>query len=59
LKLTSAAVTIKVGGVNVEVSDAGVAISGGKVTHQTKNIGSSHIHGGVVPGGGLTDVPVN
>ena len=59
LKLTSAAVTIKVGGVNVEVSDAGVAITGGKVTHEAKNIGSTHIHGGVVPGGGLTDVPAN
>jgi phage baseplate assembly protein V len=57
LKLTSAAVTVKVGGVNVEVSDAGVAITGGKVTHDGKNIGSTHIHGGVVPGGGLTDVP--
>ena len=59
LKLTSAAVTIKVGGVNLEVSDAGVAITGGKVTHQDKNIGSSHIHGGVEPGGGLTDIPAN
>ncbi len=29
--------TIKVGGVNVEVSDAGVAITGGKVTHDGRN----------------------
>ena len=59
LNLTSAAVTIKVGGVNVEVSDAGVSITGGRVTHDGKNIGATHIHGGVVPGGGLTDVPAN
>lgn len=59
LKLTSAAVTIKVGGVNIEVSDAGVAIVGGKVSHDGKNIGATHIHGGVIPGGGLTDVPAN
>ena len=59
LKLTSAAVTIKVGGVNVEITDSGVAITGGKVTHDGKNIGSTHLHGGVVPGGGLTDVPAN
>jgi phage baseplate assembly protein V len=59
LRLTSAAVTITAGGVSVEVSDAGVAITGGKVTHQARNIGSTHIHGGVVPGGGLTDVPAN
>lgn len=58
-ELTSAAVTIKVGGVNLEISDAGVAITGGKVTHDGKNIGTTHIHGGVVPGGGLTDVPAN
>jgi hypothetical protein len=36
-----------------------VAITGGKVTHDGKNIGATHIHGGVVPGGGLTDVPAN
>jgi hypothetical protein len=47
------------GGWRSEVSDAGVAITGGKVTHQARNIGSTHIHGGVVPGGGLTDVPAN
>ena len=51
--------TITAGGVSVEVSNAGVAITGGKVTHQARNIGSTHIHGGVVPGGGLTDVPAN
>ena len=59
LKLTSAAMTIKVGGVNVEISNAGLAITGGKVTHDDKNIGSTHIHSGVVTGGGLTDVPAN
>jgi phage baseplate assembly protein gpV len=59
LNVASAAVTIKVGGVNVEITDAGVAITGGKVTHDGKNIGSTHIHGGVVPGGGVTDVPAN
>ena len=59
LSVTSAAVTIEVGGVSVEVSSSGVAITGGKVTHDGKNIGSSHIHGGVVSGGDLTDVPAN
>lgn len=59
LRVTSAAVTIRVGGVSLEVSGSGVAIAGGKVTHDGKNIGSSHIHGGVVSGGDLTDVPAN
>jgi phage baseplate assembly protein gpV len=52
-------VQITVGGVTVNISSDGVAITGGKVTHNGKNIGSTHIHGGVVPGGGLTDVPAN
>lgn len=34
-------------------------ITGGRVTHDGNNIGSTHIQGGVVPGGGLTDVPAN
>ena len=59
LRVTSAAVTIRVGGVILEVSGSGVAITGGKVTHQGKNIGATHIHGGVVSGGDLTDVPAN
>ena len=59
LRVTSTAVTIRVGGVSLEVSGSGVAIAGGKVTHDGKDIGSSHIHGGVVSGGDLTDVPAN
>lgn len=59
LEVTSDHVKITVGGVTVEFSGDGVAITGGKVTHDGKNIGSSHIHGGVVPGGGVTDVPAN
>jgi len=45
--------------VTLKVTPEGVAITGGKVTHEDKNIGATHIHGGVVPGGGLTDVPAN
>jgi phage baseplate assembly protein gpV len=59
LEVTSDHVKITVGGVTVEITDGGVAITGGTVTHDGKNIGSTHIHGGVVPGGGLTDVPAN
>ena len=59
LEVTSGRVKITVGGVMVEISGDGVAITGGKVTHDGKNIGSTHIHGGVVPGGGLTDIPAN
>ena len=43
----------------LKVSGEGVAITDGKVTHDGRNIGSTHIHGGVVPGGGLTDMSAN
>ena len=49
----------EVGGVTLKVTPDGVAITGGKVTHEAKNIGATHIHGGVTPGGGLSDVPAN
>ena len=52
-------VEVTVGGLTMTVTSDGVAITGGKVTHDGRNIGSTHIHGGVVPGGGLTDVPAN
>jgi hypothetical protein len=50
---------ITVGGTNVKISGEGVTMTGGKVTHDGKNIGSTHIHGGVIPGGADTDVPSN
>ena len=59
MTLKSDGVAIEVGGVSFRISGDGVAISGGKVTHDGKNIGSSHIHGGVMSGGGQTDVPAN
>ena len=50
---------VLVGGVTLKVTPEGIAITGGKVTHEDKNIGATHIHGGVIPGGGLPDVPAN
>lgn len=35
-----------------------VAIEGGSLTHNGKNVGSTHSHGGVTPGGGNTGAPV-
>lgn len=40
--------------------DAGnVAVKGDALSHNGKNVGDSHIHGGVFPGGATTDVPAN
>ena len=43
-------VYITVGGVKVEITAAGVAITGGLVTHDARNIGSTHVHTLVTPG---------
>lgn len=45
-------------GVTVEITAAGLSINGGMVTHNGTNIGDTHIHGGVEPGGGTSGVPV-
>lgn len=50
-------ITLTVGGVSMAISAAGIAITGGTVTHNGKNIGSAHVHTGVVPGGGNTGAP--
>ncbi|MGV1793845.1 phage baseplate assembly protein domain-containing protein [Rhizobium sp. A37_96] len=49
--------TITAGGVTMTISPAGVAIEGGTVTHDGKNIGVDHVHTGVTAGGDNTGVP--
>lgn len=50
---------IDVGGVTLHITGEGLAIAGGEVKHDGKNIGATHTHGGVVIGSDLTDVPVS
>lgn len=57
ITLTGSGLTIAVGGVTLAISGGGVAITGGTVTHNGKNIGSTHTHGGVVIGGSSTAPP--
>jgi phage baseplate assembly protein V len=52
-----AAVKVKIGGVIFNVSADGVDITGGHVKHNGKNIGDTHIHGGVVVGSQKTTEP--
>lgn len=54
---TGSSFTIVAGGVTVEISGAGLTVNGGRVEHDSLNIGSTHTHGGVTPGAGDTDVP--
>lgn len=48
---------IQAGGVRVEITGAGMTITGGRVEHEGKNIGATHTHGGIEPGGANTAVP--
>jgi phage baseplate assembly protein V len=57
MTLDASGVKIEVGGVTVKVTADGVAITGGTVTHDGKDIGKTHKHTGVTPGGALTGVP--
>jgi len=58
LEVTGAHVKITVGGVTHTISGGGVTTTGGVITHDGKNIGKDHKHKDVMPGGGLTGVPV-
>ncbi len=50
---------VQVGEVTHKISGDGVSITGGRVEHDGRSIGSDHKHGGITPGGSLTDIPAN
>lgn len=52
-------IRVEVGGVGFEITGDGTFFSGGRVEHDGKNIGSTHIHGGIERGPSNTDVPAN
>jgi hypothetical protein len=47
-----------IGGTEFTLTAAGFAQTGGTVTHNGTDIGDTHIHDGVTPGGGNTGTPV-
>jgi phage gp45-like len=57
--ITGKTVTLKAGNCTLTISKDGFAFSGGKITHEGKNIGSDHIHSGVQSGGSNTGAPAN
>ena len=57
LVVKDGSLTITIGGVTFVLSGNGLAITGGMVTHNGQNIGSTHKHGGIVRGIELTFVP--
>ncbi|MCA2374538.1 hypothetical protein ATU3B_23195 [Agrobacterium genomosp. 3 str. CIP 111-78] len=42
---------------DITLKAAKIVLESGTLTHNGKNIGSDHVHTGVVPGGGLTGEP--
>lgn len=51
------AYVIRKGGVSLTISATGVAIEGGAITHNGKDIGATHTHGGVMTGSSSTSAP--
>ncbi|RVT95259.1 hypothetical protein EOD42_16885 [Rhodovarius crocodyli] len=56
VRVQAGAVAIKTTAVTIEATS--VAITSDTLTHNGKDIGATHKHGGVTPGGGETGVPV-
>lgn len=55
--LSPNAIKATIGGVIYEFTGDGFVQTGGKQRHNDKNVGDTHIHGGVVRGGEKTDPP--
>lgn len=56
---SASGLTFEIGGTKYEFTGDGFTQTGGKQKHDGKDVGSTHIHGGVAPGGSTTDVPAN
>ena len=57
LTIADGAITISVGGHTSKFSSAGLTMTGGRIEHESKNIGSDHTHKDVTPGPSDTGVP--
>ena len=57
IRVANGALVIEVGGVTHTISGEGVSTTGGRMEHDGRNIGSTHVHGGVEPGGADTAEP--
>ncbi len=54
ITIAGGALHISAGGFTASISGAGLAMNGGRIEHDGKNIGGSHTHPGVVVGGANT-----
>lgn len=59
VSVADGALLISAGGVSFRFSASGFEQTGGHQKHDGKNVGATHVHGGVEPGGADTSVPSN
>jgi hypothetical protein len=55
--MSSDDMVLTVGATSITLTAAGVAIASTALTHNGTNVGDTHVHGGIIPGGGNTSVP--
>lgn len=55
--MTASSIVLAVGATSITISAAGVAIVGPTLTHNTTNVGDTHVHDGVMIGTGDTGEP--
>ena len=59
LQITVPSIKLVCGGVTFELSSAGIKVTGGKIEHDDKNIGKTHKHLDVTPGGAKSGLPTD
>jgi len=57
LTITGNGLTLQTGGATFELTSAGFKQTGGRMEHDGLNVGSTHTHRGVSPGGADTEFP--
>lgn len=57
ISVADGALVVEAGGVTHRISGAGIETIGGEISHDGRNVGSTHVHGGVTPGGADTAGP--
>ena len=57
ISVANGALVVEAGGVTFRFSGDGFEQTGGKQTHDGRNVGSTHVHGGVVTGSSKTSEP--
>lgn len=58
LRMRDGALVLEQDGNSITLADGAVTVKSNDLVHNSKNVGDTHKHKGVMPGGGLTDHPV-